>query len=130
MKLQEIRDDYISGVHSRECTRGRLSAHGIYSAAADEILDLWRADFEAEVVKDSVAELRRRRTLIVPMKLEKIRELYLSLRLPGEGAIDYLTEGWTHLELAGDLLLLWVSDEWDRSVKHVPDCIRARAGRE
>ena len=67
---------------------------------------------------------------ITTVKLEKIRELYLSLRLSTEGATDYLTEGWTHKELAGDLLSLWVADEWERSVKHVPECIRARAGRE
>jgi len=64
------------------------------------------------------------------MKLQEIRDKYLGLSMGGEEAIDRLLTSWSHLELAGDLLLLWVSDEWERSVKHVPECIRARAGRE
>jgi len=66
---------------------------------------------------------------ITTVKLEKIRELYLSLRLSTEGATDYLTEGWTHKELAGDLLSLWVADEWERSVKHGPGTDRGNGGK-
>ena len=49
------------------------------------------------------------------MKLNEIRDKYLGLSMGGEEAIDRLLTSWSHLELAGDLLSLWVSDEWARS---------------
>ena len=49
------------------------------------------------------------------MKLQEIRAEYLGLSMGGEEAIDRLLTSWSHLELAGDLLSLWVADEWARS---------------
>jgi len=64
------------------------------------------------------------------VKLQEIREKYLSLQIPTPSAVNLLVvQGMDH-PVANELLSLWVGDEWERSVKHVPECIRARAGIE
>jgi len=64
------------------------------------------------------------------MKLREIRDKYLSLKMMTNEARIHLRHAGVTPAAADELLSLWVGDEWERSVKHVPECIRARAGRE
>ena len=64
------------------------------------------------------------------MKLKEIREKYLSLKMTTREAESLLGTWMCTADPVAELLNLWITDEWERSVKHVPECIRARAGRE
>ena len=50
------------------------------------------------------------------MKLREIREKYLSLKVPSKTAAHLLVFRGMSARAAGELLDLWVGDEWERSL--------------
>jgi len=63
------------------------------------------------------------------MKLQEIREKYLSLKIPTTSAVNLLVVQGMDAPVANELLSLWVGDEWERSVKHGPGTDRGNGGK-
>lgn len=63
------------------------------------------------------------------MSLKKIRELYLSLQIDTKRARAELFHAGIEPKAADELMLLWVGDEWELSVKRGPGTHRVTGGR-
>ena len=63
------------------------------------------------------------------MKLQEIREKYLSHKIPTTTAVKLLVVHGMYAPFANELLSLWVGDEWERSVKHGPGTDRGNGGK-
>jgi len=63
------------------------------------------------------------------MKLEEIRDKYLSLKMPTDETRLALWGKGVSPAAADELMTLWVGDEWERSVKHGPGTDRGNGGK-
>ena len=63
------------------------------------------------------------------MKLKEIREKYLSLKMTTREAESLLGTWMCTADPVAELLDLWITDEWERSVKHGPGTARGNGGR-
>jgi len=92
VKLQEIRDKFISEEIDRETAYYGLFDTGMCRPCCNELLDLWRDHFEAEVVRDSVTAIKSRKGLGLASSLELIDDAFISGKYDGADAIDLLHE--------------------------------------
>jgi len=63
------------------------------------------------------------------MGLKKIREQFLSLKMTINETRVSLRHAGIEPKAADELMSLWVTDEWERSVKHGPGTGRGNGGR-